>query len=60
VRIRFDFYERIARLLVESPEISLADLCLKHGFTAYAAKRAQRMFGLKLKKGKASPAYPRN
>jgi hypothetical protein len=53
----FEFYESIARIIVDNPEVSLADLRKQHGITHYQMWMAQTMFRVHRKTGKGSLAY---
>jgi hypothetical protein len=53
----FAFYESIAKLMVDNPDVSLADLREKHGITHYQMWTAQKMFDVHRKTGKGSLAY---
>jgi hypothetical protein len=53
----FEFYESIAKLIVDNPTVSLADLCKQHGITHYQIWMAQTMFRVHRKTGKGSLAY---
>jgi hypothetical protein len=53
----FAFYESIGKLIVDNPDVSLADLREKHGITHYQMWTAQKMFNVHRKTGKGSLAY---
>ena len=53
----FEFYESIAKLIVDNPDVSLADLRKQHGITHYQMWMAQTMFRVHRKTGKGSLAY---
>jgi hypothetical protein len=53
----FEFYESIARLIVDNPAVRLADLRKQHGISFHDMLKAQRMFQVRRKTGKGSPAY---
>jgi hypothetical protein len=53
----FEFYESIAKLIVDSPAVSLADLRKQHGITYYQMWTAQKMFHVHRKAGRGSRAY---
>jgi hypothetical protein len=52
-----EFYESIAKLIVDSPTVSLAELRKLHGITHYQMWVAQTMFHVHRKTGKGSMAY---
>ena len=54
---KFSFYESIAKLIVDSPAVSLADLRKQHGITYYQMWTAQKMFHVHRKAGRGSRAY---
>jgi hypothetical protein len=54
---KFSYYESIAKLIVDNPTVSLADLRVKHGITHYDMWKAQEMFRVRRKTGKGSQAY---
>ena len=54
---RFSYYEGIARIIVDTPTVSLPDLRVKHGITHYDMWTAQEMFRVRRKTGKGSTAY---
>ena len=54
---KFSYYESIAKLIVDNPTVSLADLRVKHGITHYDMWTAQEMFRVRRKTGKGSTAY---
>lgn len=54
---KFSFYESIAKLIVNNPTVSLADLRRRHGITHYQMRVAQNMFHVHRKTGKGSQAY---
>jgi hypothetical protein len=54
---KFSFYESIAKLIVDNPTVSLADLRKQHGITHYQMWMAQAMFHVYRKTGKGSLAY---
>jgi hypothetical protein len=53
----FSFYESIAKLIVDNPTVSLAELRKQHGITHYQMWTAQNMFHVHRKTGKGSLAY---
>jgi hypothetical protein len=53
----FAFYESIAKLIVDNPDVLLADLREKHGITHYQMWTAQKMFHVHRKTGRGSLAY---
>jgi hypothetical protein len=53
----FEFYESIAKLIVDNPEVSLAKLRKQHGITHYQMWTAQKMFRVHRKTGRGSLAY---
>ena len=55
----FEFYESIAKLIVDNPTLSLAALRKRHGITHYQMWTAQKMFHVQRKTGKGSMAYRR-
>jgi hypothetical protein len=54
---KFSFYESIAKLIVDNPTVSLAELRKQHGITHYQMWTAQKMFHIHRKTGKGSMAY---
>jgi hypothetical protein len=54
---RFEYYERIAKLIVDNKEVSLADLRRQHGLTYWAIDRTRKMFNIRRKPGAGSAAY---
>lgn len=52
-----EFYESIAKLIVDNPTVSLADLRKQHGITHYQMWTAQKVFHVHRKTGKGSLAY---
>jgi hypothetical protein len=54
---KFSYYEGIARLIVENPTVSLADLRKQHCFTHHEMWKAQEMFHVRRKTGRGSAAY---
>lgn len=57
---RFEYYERIAKLIVDNKEVSLADLRRQHGLTYWAVDRARKMFRIRRKPGAGSAAYKKS
>lgn len=54
---KFSFYEYSAKLIVDNPTVSLADLRMRHGISHYQMWVAQNMFKAHRKTGKGSLAY---
>jgi len=54
---KFSFYESIAKLIVDNPAVSLAELRKLHGITHYQMWTAQNMFRVHRKTGRGSSAY---
>jgi hypothetical protein len=54
---KFSYYESIAKLIVDNPAISLADLRKQHSITHHETWKAQEMFRVRRKTGKGSQAY---
>jgi hypothetical protein len=54
---KFSYYESIAKLIVDNPAVSLADLRKQHGITHHEMWKAQEMFCVRRKTGKGSAAY---
>jgi hypothetical protein len=54
---KLSFYESIAKLIVDNPTVSLAELRRLHGVTHHQMWTAQTMFHVHRKTGKGSPAY---
>lgn len=54
---KFSYYESIAKLIVDNPAVSLADLRKQHGITHHGMWKAQEMFHVHRKTGKGSQAY---
>jgi hypothetical protein len=52
-----EFYESIAKLIVDNPAVSLAELRKLHGITHYQMWTAQNMFRVHRKTGRGSSAY---
>ena len=54
---KFSYYESIAKLIVDNPAVSLADLRKQHGITHHEMWKAQEMFHVRRKTGRGSQAY---
>jgi hypothetical protein len=54
---KFSFYGSIAQLIVDNPDVSLAELRKRHGITHYQMWVAQKMFHVHRKTGRGSLAY---
>jgi hypothetical protein len=54
---KFSFYESIAKLIVDNPTVTLAELRRQHGITHHQMWTAQTMFRVHRKTGKGSLAY---
>lgn len=54
---KFSFYESIAKLIVDNPTVSLAELRNQHGITHHQMWTAQKMFHVHRKTGRGSRAY---
>lgn len=54
---KFSYYESIAKLIVDNPAVSLADLRKRHSITHHGMWKAQEMFHVRRKTGKGSQAY---
>jgi hypothetical protein len=54
---KFSYFESIAKLIVDNPAISLADLRKQHGISHHEMWKAQEMFRVRRKTGKGSAAY---
>ena len=52
-----EFYESIAKLIVDNPTVSLAELRNQHGITHHQMWTAQKMFYVHRKTGRGSRAY---
>jgi hypothetical protein len=52
-----EFYESIAKLIVDNPTVSLAELRNQHGITHHQMWTAQKMFHVHRKTGRGSRAY---
>jgi len=55
-----EFYESIAKLIVDNPTVSLAELRNQHGITHHQMWTAQKMFHVHRKTGRGSRAYKAN
>jgi hypothetical protein len=54
---RLEYYERIAQLIRQNPNVALAELRRQHGITYYEMHRAQKLFNLTRKRGRGSSAF---
>jgi molybdopterin/thiamine biosynthesis adenylyltransferase len=57
---RFEYYERIAKLIADNEEVSLANLRRQHGLTYWAIDHARKMFKIRRKPGAGSAAYKKS
>lgn len=57
---RLEYYQWIAKLIVDNEEVSLADLRRQHGLTYWAVDRARKMFKIRRKPGAGSAAYKKS
>jgi hypothetical protein len=53
----FRYYESIAKLIVDNPTNSLADLRKQHGVSHHEMWKAQQQFHVHRKTGRGSAAY---
>jgi hypothetical protein len=54
---KFNYYESIAKLIVDNPTVSLAALRQQHRITHHDMWTAQKMFHVRRKTGRGSQAY---
>ena len=57
---RSEYYERIANLIADNKNVSLAELRRQHGLTYWAVDRARKMFKIRRKPGAGSAAYKKS